>query len=213
MIHHLNRRALLAGSLSLAAGARPVPRAAAALPPGDQEIAARVATYLDGVRTLKSRFEQLAPNGSYASGVVYLQRPGRLRFDYDPPSRVLLIAQDWRLIFQDASVKQISVVPVAETPLGFLLAEKIELSGAITVTQVVRSQGEIAMRVIRSNAADQGSVILYFAERPMELRRWSVTDAQGLTTQIILVGPEFNVPIDPNLFRWRDPQLFGWPDR
>jgi outer membrane lipoprotein-sorting protein len=207
----LTRRALLAVSAGLIAGSlRP---AGAALPPSDQEAAVRVAAYLDGVRSLKSRFEQLAPNGSYATGMVYLQRPGRLRFDYDPPSKVLLIAQDWRLIFQDASVKQINVVPVAETPLGFLLADKIELSGAITVTQVVRGQGEIAIRVIRTNAADQGSVILYFAKRPMELRRWSVTDAQGLTTQIILVNPQFNVAIDADLFRWRDPQLFGWPER
>src|SRR5262245_26209336 len=106
----------------------------AALPPADADTINQVQTYLDGVKTIKARFEQLASNGELAKGTLYLQRPRRMRFAYDPPSKILLIATDWRLIFQDASVKQVNVIPVRETPLGFLLSDRIKLSGDVKVT-------------------------------------------------------------------------------
>jgi outer membrane lipoprotein-sorting protein len=185
--------------------------ARAALPPAEAETVAEVERYLDGLETIRADFEQLAPDGGYSTGTLYLQRPGKLRFDYDPPSEILLIATDWRLIFQDASVKQVNVIPLRETPLGFLLAEDVRLSGDIEVTTVARHDGEIALEIVRTDARDQGKLVLVLGERPLELRRWSVTDAQGLTTQVILNDLETNQPLDPGLFRWRDPQLFGWP--
>jgi len=204
------RTALLAGAAAIASLTRP---ALAALPPADGETINQVQSYLDGLKTLKARFQQLASNGELAKGTLYLQRPRRIRFAYDPPSQILLIATDWRLIFQDASVKQINVIPVRETPLGFLLSDRIKLSGDVKVTEVAHRGGEVALQLVRADEPDQGNVVLFLAEKPMELRRWTVTDAQGLATQIILDKLETNVPIDSSVFVWRDPQLFGWPEK
>jgi outer membrane lipoprotein-sorting protein len=186
--------------------------AGAALPPADREIVARIEAWLQGVTTLRARFTQLAPDGRMSTGRVFLHRPGRLRFDYDPPSRVQLIATDWRLIFVDWAARQVNVLPLSQTPLAFLLDEKVQLSGELEVRRVQRRTGEIALEVVRAKEPDQGRVVMVFAEQPIELRRWAVTDPQGLTTTLLIEEPEYGVPLDPALFRFHDPQIFGWPE-
>jgi outer membrane lipoprotein-sorting protein len=186
--------------------------ALAALPPTDREIVARIEAWLQGVTTLRARFTQLAPDGRMSTGRVFLHRPGRLRFDYDPPSRVQLIATDWRLIFVDWAARQVNVLPLSQTPLAFLLDEKVQLSGELEVRRVQRRAGEVALEVVRAKEPDQGRVVMVFSEQPIELRRWAVTDPQGLTTTLLIEEPEYGVPLDPALFRFRDPQIFGWPE-
>ncbi|HRY27507.1 MAG TPA: outer-membrane lipoprotein carrier protein LolA, partial [Geminicoccaceae bacterium] len=140
-------------------------------------------------------------------------RPGRLRFDYDPPSRIRLIAPgDWRLVFYDASIGQVNVIPISQTPLGILLDDEVRLDGDVEVTNVREQAGELAVTVIRKGEADQGSVTLVFAKSPLALRRWSVVDAQGLVTHIVLQDVETGGKLDSELFRWRDPQTYGLPD-
>ncbi|BCX16996.1 MAG: hypothetical protein KatS3mg117_0678 [Geminicoccaceae bacterium] len=173
---------------------------------------ARIEAWLQRVTTLRARFTQLAPDGRMSTGRVFLHRPGRLRFDYDPPSRVQLIATDWRLIFVDWAARQVNVLPLSQTPLAFLLDEQVRLSGELEVRSVQRRAGEIALEVVRAKEPDQGRVVMVFAEQPIELRRWAVTDPQGLTTTVLIEEPEYGVPLDPELFRFRDPQIFGWPE-
>jgi outer membrane lipoprotein-sorting protein len=200
--------ALLGAGAVLAAGGS----ARAALPAADQEMVDRIEAYLNGVRTLQARFSQVNPDGSASNGEVYIDRErGAMRFAYDPPSQIELVAPgDWRLIFVDASIRQVNVLPVSETPLGFLLAKRIEIGGDVQVMGLQRSRGEIQLSATRKGAADQGRVLLAFVERPLELRRWAVTDAQGLTTVVILEGVKLNAPIDGDVFVWRDPKIFGW---
>jgi outer membrane lipoprotein-sorting protein len=206
------RTFLRAGGLGLVVGLTPFRPASAALPNERAALIAEVERYFNSLRTIRARFEQIAPDGGYSTGELYLRRPGRLRFDYDPPSKILLIATDWRLIFQDSSIKQVNVVPVAKTPLGFLLADQVSLSGAVSVTDTAQSAEELALTIVRTEEPDQGRVVIVLGKDPLKLRRWSVTDAQGLTTQVILSQMETNVPIDNDLFFWRDPKMFGWPE-
>ena len=194
-----------------AAGLAASSKAHAALGPAERELTRRVEAYLNGITTLTARFTQLAPNGGLATGKVDLQRPGKMRFDYDPPSRVLLIATDWRLVFVDSAAEQLNVIPLSETPPAVLLEAKVALDGDVTVSSVKRQAGEIELSLYKTKAADQGRLVLYFAESPMELRRWMITDAQGLTTTILLENLRTGIPLDPDLFRFLDPQMFGWP--
>lgn len=185
--------------------------AAAALPPADQTTVDRVEAYLDGIRTLQARFQQIGPDGGMAAGTVYISRPGKMRLEYDPPSKLLLVATDWRLIFQDGSVKQVNQLPLSQTPLAFLLAKRVDLNDAVEVTDVERQGSEVGVKVIQKGKADQGNVIVYFNAEPMELRRWTVTDPQGLVTRVVLSNVRAGVPMDPSLFRWQNPEIFGWP--
>jgi outer membrane lipoprotein-sorting protein len=203
----LTRRFLMLAALVAPAFAAARPQAA------QSAVLADVERYLNGIDTLAARFEQIAPDGSLSRGRVYIQRPGRLRFDYDPPSRIRLIAPgDWRLVFYDASIGQVNVIPISQTPLGILLDDEVRLDGDVEVTNVREQAGELAVTVIRKGEADQGSVTLVFAKSPLALRRWSVVDAQGLVTHIVLQDVETGGKLDSELFRWRDPQTYGLPD-
>lgn len=202
------RRDLLA--LVAAAFARPS-SARAALPPADAATVERIQRHLSSIKTLQARFEQLNPDGSTSSGTVHIQRPGKMRFDYDPPSQILLIATDWRLIFWDGSIAQQNVIPISQTPLGFLLGRSAELDAAYEVIGVSRRYGEIDVTLVLAENPDAGSATITFADEPLELRRWSVLDAQGLVTRVLLEDVRIDQPLDPKLFVWRDPQVFGPP--
>ncbi len=211
----LDRRRLLSRLLGLGAAALTLGTSGigrAALRPAEKALIARIEAYLDGLRNLEARFTQIGPDGQVATGTFYLSRPGKLRIDYDPPSKLLLLATDWRLIFYDGSIQQVNTIPLAQTPLGFLLAEKVSLEGEVTVQELRQTANEIAITVTRSAAPDQGSVTLVFARKPLELRRWRVIDPQGLATEVILEDMRTDVAFAPELFHWRDPRIFGFPE-
>ncbi|MGD9507240.1 MAG: outer membrane lipoprotein carrier protein LolA [Geminicoccaceae bacterium] len=206
---HLTRRAL--GAIALAALLSAPARAE--LPPEQQAVVRQVEAYFNGIRTLEADFVQMAPDRSISGGKLFIDRNrSALRFDYDPPSKVLLIAPgDWRLIFYDGSIQQVNVIPIGETPLGFLLSEDVKLAGDVTVQSVAERPDEVEVTLIRTEEPDQGKVVLTLTRNPMVLKRWSVTDAQGLTTHIELSQVRTGMELDRSLFVWRDPKMFGWP--
>ena len=208
--NQLTRRGLASLLLAVALAAP----ASAALPPDQAELVEQVEGYLNGISTLEASFRQLAPDGSLSTGKLFIDRNlGALRFDYDPPSKILLVAPgDWRLVFYDGSIQQVNVIPIGETPLGFLLSQQVSLAGDIIVQSVAKRANEVDVALIRAEEPDQGRVVLTLARDPMRLTRWVVTDAQGLTTTIALEDLRTGMELDRSLFVWRDPKMFGWPE-
>jgi outer membrane lipoprotein-sorting protein len=179
--------------------------AAAALTPADRADLARIEAYLNSLKTLHARFIQVAPNGAVSRGQAWLERPGRMRFQYDPPSPLLLVAGHGRVVFHDAALNQTSDIPLNRTPLGILLADNIRLSGDVTVTGMTRSEGQIQVSLTRTAAPADGTLILSFIDNPLTLRQWTVIDAQrqetGVTLYDITLGGEFNqnlFTLEPN---------------
>jgi outer membrane lipoprotein-sorting protein len=206
----LTRRGLASLVLAVALAAP----AAAALPPDQAELVRQVERYFNGIATLEASFRQLAPDGSESTGKLFIDRNlGALRFDYDPPSKILLVAPgDWRLVFYDGSIQQVNVIPIAETPLGFLLSQEVSLTGDVNVQSVAERGDEAEVTLIRAKEPDQGKVVLTLTRDPMRLTRWAVTDAQGLTTTVVLEDLRTGMELDRRLFVWRDPKMFGWPE-
>lgn len=202
----MNRRQFLSLPILAAALAASAP-AETPLSAADQRTVAQVAAYLNGIHTLKARFLQVAPNGNTATGTAWLQRPGEMRFQYDPPSPLLLQAGKGWLIYVDKSLPQTSAFRLSETPLGILLAPKITLSGDVTVTKVEHQPGELALTMARTANPTQGSLTLIFATDPLALREWSVVDAQGNDTRVSLFDVERGGKFDQSLFAFKDPQL------
>lgn len=137
------RRSLL---LSLAAGlSAPGVRAQPAFQQSarDRADVARVEGYLNGLKSLKARFTQVAPDGGISQGTAWMERPGRMRFQYDPPTPFLLVAAHGELVFNDLSLQQTSQISLSRTPLGILLAANVTLSGAVTVTGIQRLPGQL----------------------------------------------------------------------
>lgn len=214
-MRHMERRALLlAGLLGPVVALGAVPRAAHAQArgiaptPQDRADIARIEVYLDSVRSLQARFLQVAPDGRTSSGQAWLQRPGRMRFQYDPPSPFLLVAGNGLLVFHDAKLKQTSNIPLNSTPLGILLRENVRLSGDVTVTGIGRLPGQLQVSLVRTASPADGVLTLVFADNPLTLRQWSVVDAQRQETRVTLHNVELGGRFDSKLFQFIDPRFF-----
>ena len=198
----MKRRSLLV--LPLLVAVAPPARAAApapvALSPRDRADLARIETYLNGLRTLKARFLQVAPDGATTEGVAWMERPGRMRFEYDKPSPLLLIAGHGLFFFHDSQLNQTTNLPLSATPLGLLLRDDLRLSGDVTVTGIERLPGQFQVSMVRTASPDDGSLTLVFAEGPLALRQWSVVDAQRQETRVTLFNIELGGSFDPKLF-------------
>jgi outer membrane lipoprotein-sorting protein len=179
----------------------------AALPEGASEPLARVEAYLNGIDTMRSSFVQINPDGGQVTGELYYARPDKMRLEYDPPSRILIVANQWQVIYHDRRLKQVSHLLTGSTPLGFLLDEDIELGGDVTVTAVEEAGGELRVTLVQTDEPGQGSITLVFGEQPLELRRWTVVDAQGLPTHVVLDGVETGVALDDELFVFHNPRF------
>jgi outer membrane lipoprotein-sorting protein len=193
----------LAAVLLVASGSPAWP----ALPDGAQEPIARVEAYLNGIDTLRSSFVQINPDGGEVTGELYYARPDKMRLEYDPPSKVLIVANRWEVVYHDRRLKQVSHLLTGSTPLGFLLAEEVRLSGDVTGTDLEEEGGELRVTLVQTEEPDQGSITLVFAEQPMELRRWTVVDAQGLPTHVLLGDVETGVALDDELFVFHNPKF------
>lgn len=189
----------------------PAAAAPAAAAPLDRAALARVEAYLNGLTTLRARFRQVAQNGASATGVALIARPGRMRFDYDPPEPTLLVASDGQVLMYDRELRQPSIAPAGSTPLGVLLRDPIRLSGDITVTATDRRGGLLHVTLHRTGAAAEGRLTLSFQDQPLELRQWTVVDAQGRETRVTLDQIDTTTRPDPRLFDFNRPGFLEEP--
>jgi outer membrane lipoprotein-sorting protein len=214
----ISRRRLLihSGALALASSLMPLTRAFAAQPPRatalnpDQKADVdRVQSYLNGIRTLSSRFQQSSGEGSQATGQLWLARPGRMRFEYDPPVPLLLVANGNNIFYYDKELQQVSELRVSETPAGFLLRDQITLSGDVTLTRFEHKPGAIRLTMVETSEPGQGSATLALTDRPLELRQWTIVDPQQKEVTVALTDPHYGAPVDEKLFYWTDPRPTG----
>lgn len=200
------RRALLctAGAAFVLAAAGIGP-AAAALSPQDQADVDKANAYLNDVRTLTAKFLQVGPDGSLAEGELYMRRPGRIRFEYAPPSPLLIVADGTLLTYLDKELKQVERVPVGSTPLDVFVRDKVTLdSGDAKITRIERQPGSLRMTMIDPKKPKEGSLTLVFTVAPFALKQWEVTDARGQKTTVALSNVVTNVELKQGLFVFTD---------
>ncbi len=203
----LRRRILLLMAASGLAARPDLARAdavAAALTPAEQGWIARIEATLNALTTLKARFLQIDAQGRTTGGTAWLDRPGRMRFEYAKPSGLLLVADGADVIFHDPKLDQTTRIPLGRTPLGLLLAPHIALSGDVTVTAFTTGAGSVAATLERTAAAGDGSLTLVFSTAPFALRSWSVVDAQGRETRVDLYDVVLGGDFPPSLFTFKD---------
>jgi outer membrane lipoprotein-sorting protein len=164
-----------------------------------------VGKYLNNLRALKGRFLQVGPDGKTTQGTMWLQRPGRMRFQYDKPSPLLLVAGSGVVTFYDAQLGQTTNIPLTQTPLGLLLADTISLNGDVTVTDFQRQQGQLLVTLVRTKSPGDGSLTLMLNTDPLALVGWSVVDAEGRETRLRISNIELGSSFDESLFHFTDP--------
>jgi outer membrane lipoprotein-sorting protein len=187
---------------------------AARLPDADAELVSKVEQYLNAVDTVHARFRQRSSNGGTATGEVWVDRPGKVRFEYDPPHPSLIVSNGTFLVHYDRELEQTSYVPVSQTPLWFLIRERIDLSRIedYELAGIERKADGIRMDVVQAGSApgQPGSVRLRFMRDPLQLVGWTIVDQQGIETTVTLVEPSFGATVAARLFDFGELDL---PDR
>jgi outer membrane lipoprotein-sorting protein len=165
-------------------------------------LADRVSAYLSNVRQLTGDFVQVGPDGSKAEGEFYLQKPGRVRFDYNPPSPIELIADGQSVVVRDRKLATQDLYPLSQTPLRFLLADRIDLLRDTNLIGVYADDVFVTIVIEeRQIIAGTHRLMLMFGAQDYQLRQWTVTDPQGLDTTVAVYNLDTRRQPDPNLFR------------
>ncbi|MFC7475410.1 outer membrane lipoprotein carrier protein LolA [Dankookia sp. GCM10030260] len=202
----MRRRPLLAlPALLLAAPAGAQP--SRPLSDRDRADIARAEAWLNRLGSLKARFVQIAQNGASAEGTGWIVRPGKMRFEYDPPEPLLLVASHGQFFYFDRQLRQATTLPLGATPLGMLLRDDLKLSGDITIGRVERGGGLLRLTLFRTGRPAEGSLTLVFSDNPIELKQWAVVDAQGQETRVSLFQTEFGGRFPAMLFDFNDPRF------
>lgn len=180
-----------------------------ALPPlsaEDKALVDKAAAYLQDLTEATARFVQTDMRGTMTQGMLYLKRPGRARFAYEPPSGLLVVADGANVSIADSRLKTFDRYPLMATPLSIFLARQIRLDRGIVVRSVSRMADGFSLTARDGKKEAEGEITLTFSSDPIALVGWAVTDAQGMSTRIRLTGLEKTSGLPPSLFVLNDPR-------
>lgn len=159
---------------------------------------------LNAVQRLQGRFEQSAPDGSRARGAFYLQRPGKLRFEYDPPATLLIVSDGSVVAMRDTALRTTDRTPLRSTPLNLILGARIDLARDARILRVTRSGPWLMVTARDRSGQTDGQITLHFWGPEAQLRSWDVIDAAGARTRITLSEITQPASLDRALFRLED---------
>ncbi len=161
----------------------------------------RISKYLSSIQTMEGNFVQIGPDGGRTQGTFYLQKPGRVRFEYNPPSPIDIISDGSSVVVRDRNLATQDLYPLSQTPLRYLLAERIDLLRDTDVVSVT-SDDSFATVVIEQKQLMIGTdrLMIMFDAKDLTLKQWTVTDPQGFDTTVAVYNLDTTKQPDPNLF-------------
>lgn len=177
----------------------------------DRADIARVEAYLNDLTTMESRFIQVNSLGAFAEGQLYIDRPGQMRFEYDDPHPILMIANGGgTLLYYNKDLKQSTFVPLGSTPLRFIADRDISLTDRAEIRDISRADSTLSITLADTATEFEGELMLVFADSPLALRKWQITDPEGVVIQVGLINPQFGGKLDPGLFDYGDLDVYGF---
>lgn len=199
----LNRRDLLGAASAFTALAVAGPALAqSGLNAEQRRLVERAQTYMNTMRSVRGRFAETGPRGQRSSGAFYLRRPGRMRFEYDAPSRLVVVADGTFIHRWDPRLEAYQRVPTNQTPLSLLLGESASFSSRyIRIDDVSATSDGVQIRLRDTRRLREGSLTLVFGGSPYRLREWTVRDAQGAATRVQLATINAAEGLADGLFR------------
>jgi outer membrane lipoprotein-sorting protein len=163
----------------------------------------RVSTYLTSVQVLTGNFVQIGPDGRRSTGHMFLQKPGKVRFEYDAPSPIEIIADGTQVVVRDRKLDTQDLYPLSQTPLRFLLADKIDLLQDTNVVGVTADDTYVSVNIEEKQTfVGTNHLLMMFDSKDFKLKQWTITDVQGFDTTIAVSNLDSSKRPDPNLFRF-----------
>jgi len=164
----------------------------------------RVEDYLSSLTTITSEFTQVSPDGSLATGKFYMERPDKMRWQYNPPVPILMVTSGSELIYYDSELEQITHIPLRSTLIGFLAQEKVHFDKKVGIISFLEKDNTIRIGLSQRNKTSDGQLILEFSDKPLIIRNMVVTDASGQITTVSLNNANFGGKIEKSLFEFKD---------
>ena len=164
--------------------------------------AAKVSNYLSSLQTLVGNFVQVGPDGTKTRGDFYIQKPGKVRFEYDPPTPIEIIADGSALVVRDRNLTTQDIYPLSQTPLRYLLSDRIDLLKDTNVVNVSSDDLFVTVTIEERQALIGTSrLMLMIGAKDGQLKQWTVTDPQGYDTTVAIYNLDSSKKIDPGLFK------------
>jgi outer membrane lipoprotein-sorting protein len=162
----------------------------------------RINSYFNSVTNLVGKFVQVGPDGSRSEGKLYILKPGKVRFEYDPPSPIELIADGSSVAVRDRTLATQDIYPLSQTPLRFLLTEKINLLRDANVVGVYQDELFVSVAIEEKHPmTGTHRLLIMFGAQDFQLKQWTVTDQQGYDTTVAVYNLDASQKPDPRLFR------------
>jgi outer membrane lipoprotein-sorting protein len=196
------RRAAAAALLAatMAAGAALAPSTIAQAQGAALADAQKIADHFAKVKTMTGEFVQFGPRGEQTGGKFYIERPGRIRFNYEEPSGFKVIADGESVVINNAKLNTWDLYPLSKTPLKLLLDNRIDLSGD-KVRSVRQDEDLTTIQLQDKSIFGDSTITMMFDPKSYELRQWTITDAQGKDTTVMIFNVQSGVTFDPNVFK------------
>lgn len=167
----------------------------------------RIEGYLSSITTITADFNQTNPDGTVSTGKFYLKRPGKMRWEYAPPTPILLVSDGKTVTYYDAELEQVSYVSADDTLAGFLAQPSVKLDSPGTrMTRFDSAANALRVTLIQKKKPNEGSLTLEFSDKPLTLRQMTIVDATGQVTQVQLQNAKFGGEIDAKKFQFTDPR-------
>ncbi len=162
----------------------------------------RVETYLSNTQVLSGQFVQVGPDGRRSQGEFYIQKPGKVRFDYDPPSPIDIIADGETVVVRDRSLATQDIYPLSQTPLRFLLSDHVDLLKDTKLLAVYADDLYVTVVVEEKiSLVGTSKLMIMFSAKNMQLKQWTVTDPQGFDTTVAVYNLDTSKRPDPDMFK------------
>ncbi len=157
--------------------------------------------YLDGLKSVQSKFTQINSDGTLSTGSLFIKRPGRVRFEYDPPNEALVLASAGQLaIFDPNGNSAPESYPLSKTPLALILADKVELAQDRMVQSHSFDGTSTILTVHDPQHPEQGAMALVFTGPNPQLRQWVIEDQNGEKTVVVLNNMVTDMSLSDRLF-------------
>ncbi|HMG77129.1 MAG TPA: outer-membrane lipoprotein carrier protein LolA [Xanthobacteraceae bacterium] len=179
----------------------PAPKTTTAFDAKQRATLDRISLYLSSVQTMVGNFVQVGPDGGKTQGTFYIQKPGKVRFEYNPPTPIDIIADGSSVVVRDRNLATQDLYPLSQTPLRYLLADRIDVLRDTDVVSVASDDTFVTV-VIEEKQLVVGTsrLMIMFDAKDLALKQWTVTDPQGLDTTVAVFNLDATKKPDPNLF-------------
>jgi len=165
----------------------------------------RINAYFNSITNLQGSFEQVDATNKHTTGRFYVQRPGKIRFDYAPPSALRIIADGSSLAIEDADLRTVEKYPIQSTPFRMLLSDTVDLARDSRIVGVESQEGSLSISLEDKSGDAAGSIRLVFdSGAELQLKQWLITDAQGLTTRVTVTDMVSGRKVAADFFTSKD---------